>query len=64
LPCLNSGGAPRRLIRPRWISLAAVQCVLLWSIPKTGVDLPQIHPTVVTLSQATGQALTKSAIDI
>jgi hypothetical protein len=64
LPCLNSGGALWSLIRPRWISLVAVQCVLLWSIPKTGIDLPQSRLAVVTLSQATSQALKKSAINI
>jgi hypothetical protein len=62
LPCLNSGGALRSLIRPRWIGLAAVQCVLLWSIPKAGADLPQSPTTAIT--QATSQALTKSAVDI
>jgi hypothetical protein len=50
LPCLNSGGALWSLIRPRWISLVAVQCVLLWWIPKTGIDLPQSRLAVVTLS--------------
>jgi hypothetical protein len=64
LPCLNSGGALWGLIRPRWIRLAAVQCILLLSIPKTGADLPQSRPTAITPSQATSQALTKSAVDL
>jgi hypothetical protein len=38
--------------------------MLLWSIPKTGADLPQSRLTVMTPSQATNQAFTKSAIDI
>ena len=63
LPCLNSAGALRGLIRPRWISLAAVQCILLWSIPKTGVDLPQSCPAVITPSQKTGQTLMKTAAE-
>lgn len=62
MPCLNSGGALRSLIRPRWISLAVVQCVLLWSMPKAGIDHPQSPTTAIT--QATSQARTKSAVDI
>jgi len=64
LPCLNSRSALWSLIRSRWISLIAVQCVLLWSTPKTGIDLPQLRLAVVTLSQATSQALRNSAINI
>ena len=63
LPSLNSG-ALRSLIRPRWIKLVAVQCLMLWSIPKTGGDLPPSRPTAIILSQETGQAFTRSAIDI
>jgi hypothetical protein len=63
LPSLNSG-APRSLIRPRWISLVAVQFVMLWSIPKTGVDLPQSDPAVITLSQETSPAFTRSAANL
>ena len=64
MPCLNNDSALWSLIRPRWISLVAVQCVLLWSIPKTDIDLPQSRLAVVTLSQATSQALRNSAINI
>ena len=34
----------RGLIRPRWITLLAVQCIMLWLIPKTGDDFPQSRP--------------------
>jgi hypothetical protein len=63
LPSLNSG-ALQSLIRPRWISLVAIQFVMLWSIPKTGVDLPQSHPAVISLSLETSPAFTRSAVDI
>jgi len=55
LPSLNNGAL--RLIR-----LIAVQCVLQWSIPKAGVDLPQ--PAAVISSQETSQAFTKSAVGV
>jgi hypothetical protein len=64
LPCLNSGGVLRRLIQPRWIGLAAVQCALLWSIPQTGVDLPQPRQAAITLSRPTSQAPSRHTIDI
>ena len=63
LPSLNSG-ALRSLIQPRWFALAAVQCLMLWSIPKTGGDLPPSRPAAMILSQETGQAFTRSAINI
>jgi hypothetical protein len=63
-PCLNSGSALRRLIQRRWLGLAAVQFALLWSIPQTGIDLPQPRPAVTALSQATRQAFPRCAIDI
>jgi hypothetical protein len=63
LPFLNSG-ALRSLIRPRWIRLVAVQCVMLWSIPKTGVDLPQSYPAAITLSQETSPAFTRSPANL
>jgi hypothetical protein len=46
LCCPNSNGGWRRLLQPRWIALAAVQIVLLWSIPKTGAELPQLRSMV------------------
>jgi hypothetical protein len=61
LPFLNSG-ALRRLIRSRWITIVAVQCALLWSIPKTGVDLPPSDPTAIIVSQQTSQAIASHAI--
>jgi hypothetical protein len=63
LPYLNSS-ALRRLIQQRWLGLAAVQWALLWSIPQTGIDLPQPRPAVTTQSQATRQALPRCAIDV
>jgi hypothetical protein len=35
---------------------------MLWSIPKTGDDLPQSRPAAMILSQETGQAFTRNAI--
>jgi hypothetical protein len=63
LSCLNSGGALLRLVRSRWISLVAVQCVLLWSIPKTGADFPQSDSAAIILSQPVSQALMQSAVE-
>lgn len=65
LPLLNRSGALRRLIRPRWIGLVVVQCVMLWSIPQTGIDLPPSGPAAgAALSQTTSQVFTMSAADI
>jgi hypothetical protein len=64
LPYLNNGGAPRRWIPRRWLGLAAVQFAFLWSIPQTGIDLPQPRPAVTTLSQASRQALPRCEIDV
>ena len=43
MPSLNSG-ALSSLVRSRWIRLVAVQCVMLWSIPKAGDDFPRSRP--------------------
>ena len=40
LPSPNNE-APRSPIRLRRIGLVAVQCIMLWLIPKTGDDFPQ-----------------------
>jgi hypothetical protein len=58
LQSLNKDGALLRLIRRRWIGLAAVQCAMLWSIPQIGPDLPPSAPVASIPSPAAGQALT------
>jgi hypothetical protein len=47
-------------MRPRWIALAAVQLVLLWAIPKTGAELPQLR-LMLECSGAADAALYLSA---